>query len=248
MNILSVENLGVRYEQSIALDGVTFSVEQGDFVGIAGPNGAGKTTLIKAIFGLIPSFSGAVSLFGEAQKKFAKWQSIGYLPQKNVSVNPLFPAVVEEVVLLGLISEKSFPKKVTKADKKAVREILEELGIGDLRKKSFTELSGGQYQRVLLARALVQKPELLIFDEPSTALDPQSRDGFFELLLELNQKKGITILFITHDTSYIQRYASKILYLDRKVMYFGTVENFFQKKEFRDSKHPYHIHYSHSND
>jgi len=142
MNILSVENLGVRYEQSIALDGVTFSVEQGDFVGIAGPNGAGKTTLIKAIFGLIPSFSGAVSLFGEAQKKFAKWQSIGYLPQKNVSVNPLFPAVVEEVVLLGLISEKSFPKKVTKADKKAVREILEELGIGDLRKKSFTELSG----------------------------------------------------------------------------------------------------------
>jgi len=248
MNIVSVENLSVRYGQSIALDGVTFFVKQGDFVGIAGPNGAGKTTLIKAIFGLIPSFEGKISLFGESQKKFKQWQQIGYLPQKNVSVNPLFPAVVEEVVLLGLISEKSFPKKITREDKKAVREILEELGIGDLRKKSFTELSGGQYQRVLLARALVQKPELLIFDEPSTALDPQSRDGFFELLLDLNQKKGITILFITHDTSYIQRYAGKILYLDRKVMYFGTTEDFFQKEEFRDTEKQYHIHYSHDND
>lgn len=248
MIVLDVENLSVRYGQSTALDSVTFSVEKGDFVGLAGPNGAGKTTLIKAILGLLPSFEGVISLFGESQKKFSQWQRIGYLPQKNVAVNPLFPAVVEEVVLLGLISRKSWPKKVTKGDKKAVREILEELGIGDLRKKSFTELSGGQYQRVMLARALVQKPELLVFDEPSTALDPESRDGFFELLLGLNKKKGITIIFITHDTSYIQRYAGKILYLDRKVMYFGTTEDFFQREEFRDSKKQYHIHYSHDND
>lgn len=246
--VLDVENLSVRYGQNTALEGVSFEVEAGDFIGLAGPNGAGKTTLIKAIFGLVPRCDGNIFLFGESQKTFKEWQRIGYLPQKNVSVNPLFPAVVEEVVLLGLISKKSWPKKITKGDKKIVREILEELGIGDLRKKSFTELSGGQYQRVMLARALVQKPELLIFDEPSTALDPKSRDGFFELLLELNKKRGIAIIFITHDTAYIERYAGKILYLDREVKYFGTTKDFFQKEEFRDREKQYHIHYAHDND
>ncbi len=248
MEVLSVHNLSISYGQSIALDSVTFSIEQGDFVGIAGPNGAGKTTLIRAILGLIPAVDGSIFLFGKEQKVFSEWQSIGYLPQKNTSLNPLFPAIVEEVVLLGLISGKHFPKRVTRNDRRLVREILEELGIGDLREKPFDELSGGQLQRVMLARALVQNPKLLIFDEPSTALDPKSRDSFFELLLTLNQKKHITILFITHDTSYIQRYASTILYLDRKVMYFGTVENFFAKKEFRDKENQYHIHYIHDHD
>lgn len=248
MHIVSFENLSVSYGRSKALDDVTFSVEKGDFVGIAGPNGAGKTTLIKALFGLIPLSSGHITLFGEPQEECKEWKKIGYLPQKNALMNPLFPVRVEEVVLLGLLSGKGFPKRVISADRQAVHTVLEELSISDLRKKSFMELSGGQYQRVLLARALVQKPELLIFDEPSTALDPKSRDAFFDLLLELNQKKGITILFITHDTSYIQRYAGKILYLDRQVRYFGTTESFFQKKEFRDTENQYHIHYSHDND
>jgi zinc transport system ATP-binding protein len=248
MTVLDVHNLSVRYGQKSVLEDVSFSVEAGDFIGLAGPNGAGKTTLVKALFRLLPAFKGEISLFGEPQKKFSQWQRIGYLPQKNISVNPLFPAVVEEVVLLGLLSVKHWPKRVTRTDKREVREILEELGIGDLRNKPFGELSGGQHQRVMLARALVQKPELLIFDEPSTALDPKARDGFFQLLELLNKKKGITIIFITHDTSYIQRYAGKILYLDSQVMYFGTTEDFFRSEDFHDHQKQYHIHYSHDND
>ncbi len=122
-----------------------------------------------------------------------------------------------------------------------VRETLDGLGIGEIATQSFADLSGGQHQRVVLARALVQQPELLIFDEPSTALDPKSRDGFFQLLEKLNREKGITILFITHDTVYIEKYANKILYLDGSVMYFGATEEFFKRKEYREKQ--YHIHY-----
>jgi len=244
MILLKVDNIDVYYGQNRALNAVSFAVEKGDFVGLAGPNGAGKTTLIKALFGLVPYVNGEIILFGTAQKKFREWNKIGYLPQENILSNPIFPAVVEEIVLLGLLSNKRWPKRIMKADYRAVREILEELGIGDLRMRTFSKLSGGQQQRVMLARALVQKPELLIFDEPSTALDPKSRDTFFQLLKQLNRERGITIVFITHDTSYIKQYANKILYLDSTVKYFGTTEEFFQSKDFSHQQEQYHIHSS----
>lgn len=245
---IDVKNLTVKYGKSIALDDVSFSVEVGDFVGLAGPNGAGKTTLVKAILGLLPVESGEIFLFGEHLRAFSSCHKIGYLPQKNFVSNHLFPATVEEVVLLGLLSKKSFPKRISQEDRALIQETLKELGIEDIRSRAFSDLSGGQHQRVVLARALVQQPELLLFDEPSTALDPRSRDDFFQLLEKLNREKRITIVFITHDTTYIQKYANKILYLDRSVIYFGTTKEFFERGEYRHLEKQYHIHYFHEHE
>ncbi|MGA2914416.1 MAG: metal ABC transporter ATP-binding protein [Sedimentisphaerales bacterium] len=229
--IIEIKNVSVSYGQSQALKDISFSVEPGDFIGFVGPNGAGKTTLIKAILGLLPIASGSIELFGKQRNKFSNWGKIGYLPQQLSFINVLFPAIVEEVILLGLLSQKAWPKRVTKADIAKVDEIAEQLRIADLKKKMLSELSGGQQQKVLLARALVSLPELLIFDEPSTALDPDSREFFFKLIKEMNEKNGTAIILITHDTGYIGHYAEKLLYVDKELIYFGKFSDFCKSEK-----------------
>lgn len=230
-NILSVKNLYFGYGPNPVLENVGFDVVEGDYIGLAGPNGAGKTTLIKTILGLVGNFKGTVELFGRDVNKFNDWWRVGYLPQRVNAFNPLFPATVEEVIKLGLLSKKSFPKRITKDDEVKVRETLELMGITSIAKKLIGDLSGGQQQRVFLARALVSKPELLIMDEPSTALDPQSRDNFFELVKKLNKDLGITIILITHDTAQIGEFSNKLLYLDKKVIFFGGFDDFCKSQQ-----------------
>ncbi|MFH1780588.1 MAG: metal ABC transporter ATP-binding protein [Candidatus Nealsonbacteria bacterium] len=224
--IIETKNVSVRYGQTEALKDISFAIEQGDFVCLAGPNGAGKTTLIKAVLGLLPVSKGEIELFGKTKEKFNDWCKIGYLPQKFSTINALFPATVNEVVMLGLLSQKKFPKRITASDQKKVNDILQKLSISDLKKRMLLELSGGQQQKVLLARALVSSPEILIFDEPSTALDPESRASFFQLIQKLNKQNGIAIILITHDTGYIGQYANKLLYIDRSLIYFGKFSDF----------------------
>lgn len=224
--IIETKNVSVYYGQTEALKDISFIIEKGDFIGLAGPNGAGKTTLIKAILGLLPISKGKIKLFGKARENFNDWDKIGYLPQKFSTINVLFPATVDEVVMLGLLSQKKWPKQMTKIDLVRTDEILQELGIHRLKKRMLSELSGGQQQKVLLARAIVSKPEVLIFDEPSTALDPESRNDFFQLIYKLNKEKGVAIILITHDTGYIGNYANKLLYIDRKLVHFGEISEF----------------------
>lgn len=220
-SVLSVENLSFGYGPTEILGHVTFAVEKGDYVILAGPNGAGKTTLIRTILGLTGRYEGRVELFGQGLSGFAGWGKIGYLPQRVNAFNPLFPATVREVVGLGLLSQKAFPRRLTRNDEIKVRQTLEQMGVVDLKDMPVGELSGGQQQRVFLARALVSNPELLILDEPSTALDPQARENFLESIGKLNREQGITVILITHDTDLIGKRATKVLYLDRRVVYYG---------------------------
>lgn len=224
--LIDVKNISVRYGVTEALRDISCEIEKGDFVGLVGPNGGGKTTLAKAILGLLPVASGKISLFQQEIDSFRDFQKIGYLPQKHTSINPLFPAYAEEVILLGLLSAKKWPKKINKNDWQKVDALLESLGIANLKGKLISELSGGQQQKVLLARALASNPEILILDEPSTALDPSSREQFFTHLKELNNQTNTTIILITHDTGYIGKYANKLLYIDRKLIFFGKIANF----------------------
>ncbi|MDD2766166.1 MAG: metal ABC transporter ATP-binding protein [Candidatus Moranbacteria bacterium] len=224
--IIETKNLSVNYGQTEVLKDISFAVEQGDFIGLAGPNGAGKTTLVKALLGLLPISKGEIELFGKTKENFDEWGKIGYLPQKFSTMNALFPATVAEVVMLGLLSQKKFPKKITTKDHEKVDKILQELGVSNLKKRMLSELSGGQQQKVFLARALVPDPKVLIFDEPSTALDPESRESFFQLIQKLNKQNGITIILITHDTGYIGQYTNKLLYIDKSVIYFGKFSDF----------------------
>jgi len=225
-SIVEIKNLSVRYGATIALQNISCQIEQGDFVGLVGPNGGGKTTLTKTILGLLPAHEGKIALFGKDCTKFNQWQKIGYLPQKHTGLNPLFPANVAEVVSLGLLSAKKRPKKITTADWQEIDALLKDMGIFDLKSKLISDLSGGQQQKVMLARALISKPEILILDEPSTALDPKSREEFFTRLEKLNKETKTTIILITHDTGYIGKYANKLLYVDRKLVYFGKINDF----------------------
>lgn len=230
-SILSVKNLHFGYGPAEVLSDVTFAVEKGDYIALAGPNGAGKTTLIKTVLGLLEKFRGTAELFGQDMKSFDGWGRIGYLPQRVNAFNPLFPATVKEVVGLGLLSQKRFPKKFNKKDDAKIMQTLDLMDISDLKDKLVGELSVGQQQRVFLSRALVSNPELLILDEPSTALDPKSRESFFELIEKLNQKQGITIILITHDIAQVGQYANKLLYLDKRVVFYGRFDDFCASKE-----------------
>ncbi len=232
--IVEVKNLSFKYGVAEVLKDVTFSIDRGDYVGLGGHNGSGKTTLVKIILGLITPDVGDISVLGKNLKKFKQWSKIGYLPQSLSLFNPIFPATVYEVVSLGLISKKKFPRRITKSDEKIVDNALQELEIIDLKNKLISELSGGQQQRVFLAKALVNEPELLILDEPSNALDSKSRNHFFDLLHDLNKKKGTTIILITHDIGHIGEHANKLLYLDKNIVFYGKLSEFCDSESMED--------------
>lgn len=241
--IVTTELLSCSYREGRVLEGVSFRVERGDYVGIVGPNGSGKSTLIKAILGLMTIGSGSAALFGTDLTAFRDWHRVGYLPQSLHLVNPVFPATVHETVGLGLLSLKRFPKRLNRADKDKINTILNELGILDLEHKLIGELSGGQLQRVLLARAIVNDPELLVLDEPTAALDPETRDRFYAMIADINRTRGVTILLVTHDSGAIGEHASKMLYLDKKVLFYGGFDEFCHSPEMSSmfGEHSQHL-------
>ena len=226
VKIVATELLSCSYREGRVLEDVSFQVERGDYVGIVGPNGSGKSTLIKAILGLVSINKGSASLFGTPLSLFRDWHRVGYLPQSLNLVNPIFPATVHETVGLGLLSLKRFPKRLNRADSDKISTILDELGILDLKDKLIGELSGGQLQRVLLARAIVNDPELLVLDEPTAALDPETRGRFYAMIADINRSRGVTVLLVTHDSGTIGEYASKMLYLDKKLLFYGSFDQF----------------------
>lgn len=228
---ITAEKLSVRFNSIDVLSNISFTVMAGDYIGLVGPNGSGKSTLIRTILGFIKPSSGQIKVLGHDPvelSKWSKWDKIGYLPQNMSSFNPNFPTAVEEIVALGLLSKKKFPKRITKYDSIAINRVMQLLGITDIRKKLFGDLSRGQQQRVLAARTLVNEPELIILDEPTTAFDPEIRENFFSLMHELNRGKGATIILATHDIGSIGKYAFKLLYLDKQIIFYGSFDEFCQ--------------------
>jgi zinc transport system ATP-binding protein len=231
MSIISVKKLEVSYGGRTVLSDISFDIEKGDYVIITGQNGSGKTTLIKAMLGLLKPKSGNIYINNLDLKSFKDWHKIGYLPQAMALSNPLFPATVKEIVSLGLLGTKSFPKVISVKDEDKIMNALDLLEITGIRNKLIGELSGGQQQRVLLAHAVVSNPEILILDEPTTALDPEIRETFFTTLNKLNKDKGITILLISHDVGCVGEFANKILYLNEKLIFYGLFKDFCESKK-----------------
>jgi zinc transport system ATP-binding protein len=229
--IVTTDRLCCSYRTGRVLEDITISVEAGDYVGIVGPNGSGKSTLVRALMGLCAISDGSASLFGVPCSRFSAWGRIGYLPQSLHLLNPLFPATVAETVGLGLLSLKRFPRRLTRADRGKVDAVLEQLDIYAIRSQLIGELSGGQQQRVLLARALVNNPDLLILDEPTAALDPEMRERFYGLIGEINRSRRVTVLLVTHDTGAIGKFASKMLYLDKRMLFYGNFEEFCRSED-----------------
>lgn len=222
MKIVEIKNLTVQYPGVKALDNVSFSVEQNDFLGIIGPNGAGKSTLFSCMLGLNNKYDGTISFFGKnilESKKYLK--DIGYVPQKPI-FEKNFPATVREVVRMGL--RKKF-------DEKRVDKVLQDVWIHELSHKRIGELSIGQQQRVFIAKALVGDPKILILDEPVTGIDIQSTELFYGILRDLNKKQNITIIWASHDLDAVNRLANKVACLDRTLFFHGVSDKFFSNEE-----------------
>lgn len=213
--ILEIKNLDVYYEDICALYDINLVVKERDFIGILGPNGGGKSTLFKAILGMVKASNGIIELYGENICKSNR--IIGYVPQFTAFEKD-FPIKVIDVILMGKLSGKnSLFHRYSQEDKNEVNMIMERLEISKLKEKQISHLSGGQMQRVLIARALTVKPSLLLMDEPTTSVDNYSKEIIYSLLKKLN--KDITIILATHDMSVISSYVKSIGCLNRELHY-----------------------------
>jgi len=217
---VKIEDVSVYYDKTRALSNVTLNIEEGEYLGIIGPNGGGKTTLLKAILGLIPINSGAIELYGRKISRNRK--TIGYVPQ-FASMDKKFPISVREVVLMGGLKQGLSPFfKFCTEDKRKADEALAKVGIYDLSERQISELSGGEFQRMLIARALTAEPRILILDEPTASVDAISREQIYQLLNQLNEE--MTIILVTHDLLAVSSQVNRLACLNEKIVYHGKPE------------------------
>ena len=211
--VIRLDNVWFRYEELSVLEDICLTIRDKDFLGIVGPNGSGKSTLLKLILGLLSPQQGTVEVFGtspvEARLK------IGYVPQ-FATFDRNFPINVLNTVLQGRLGKTRALFGYRREDREAAREALAEVEILDLEQRPLTALSGGQLQRVLIARALACNPEVLILDEPTAHIDPKVEEGVFELLKRFNER--LTVLVVSHDVGFITRYINRVACLNRRLV------------------------------
>lgn len=216
---ISVEDVSFSYEGPPVLEDVSLEVTPGEMLGLVGPNGGGKSTLLKIILGLLRPDRGRVRVFGLPPREGRK--EIGYVPQ-STSFAADFPISVEEAVLLGRLGRTRFLGGYSRRDREVAAEVMERTSVLELRRRRLGELSGGQLQRVLIARALASRPRVLILDEPTSHMDLRVEEDVFDLLKELNVR--MTIVVVSHDVGFISHYVSRAACLNRSLICHQTVE------------------------
>ncbi len=223
-SLIVVHDIDVAYGKIQALKSLNFSIEKGDYIGVIGPNGGGKSTLIKTILGLVKANQGSISYLGQSLKKSKI--KMGYVPQIN-DINRYFPITVKEVILTGKLSTEFTPFfKYSKNDILEVQDILELVGLGDLGDRQISDLSGGEFQKMLIARALIIKPDILLLDEPTAMIDILSQKQILNLLKKLS--KDVTILLVTHQIQAITKHVKKLIYLNKNVLAEGNPDEVYK--------------------
>jgi len=203
-NIIEVRDLSFSYGANLVLKDVNLNIHKGDYIGIVGPNGGGKTTLIKLILKLLETKTGYIHVDSK---------NLAYVGQKSTDIDTKFPITVGEVVNLG-------------TDKHLAQKAMQDVGITELKSRMIGELSGGQLQKVFIALALAQKPEILFLDEPTSGIDQTSQKEFYKLLKKLNQEMGITLVIISHDVDVITNEATEIAAINQGVVFYGNASDF----------------------
>ena len=240
MQIVEIDKLSYAYSSNLVLDNISFTIDEGNILGIIGPNGAGKTTLFSCMLGLLEDYTGTIKILGDdIKKKNGKvFKSIGYIPQKK-TIEQNFPATVEEIVSLGITT-------IGKTSKEKIALALETVGLLAQKDRRVGELSGGQQQRVLIAKAMVNNPKLLILDEPVTGIDLEMQSKFYSLLKRLNQENNITIIWASHDLDAVNRFATSVACINRSMFFHGKTYEFFENpdllKAYSESSMQAHMH------
>ncbi len=214
MQIARLEDVWVSYGGKPALEGVSLDIEEREFLGLIGPNGGGKTTLLKLMLGLVRPDRGKVEVFGISPENLGrKRHLIGYIPQKSL-IDWEFPASVFDVVMMGRYGMIGLFRRPRPVDREAVLRNLERVGMAGFAKRQIGQLSGGEQQRVFIARALAGEPRLLLLDEPVTGLDAAAQADFYYSLKGLQQELGLTIVMASHDIGVISSHVEKIACLN----------------------------------
>lgn len=221
-NLISVKNLYLGYDNSDVIKNLSFEFYDGEFLCIVGANGAGKSTLIKGILGFIKPSKGKITFNN------LKQSNIGYIPQ-DTSVNKMFPASVLEIVMSGTLNRNGFGSFYSNEQKEIAVNSLKRLKIERLKDKSFSDLSGGERQKVLIARALSATTKLLILDEPSNNLDQKSRLELYDILRDINEKDKISIMMITHDLDHKNLVGNNILSINEGQYFYGSTEDYVKE-------------------
>ncbi len=216
---IDLENVTVRYDGNTVLESIDFQVEQGKFIGLIGPNGGGKTTLLKVILGMIKPEEGVVKVFGNTPQKHAT--VVGYVPQ-YATFDMQFPINVEQVVMMGRLGEKGFRPFFKGEDRRRAKKALEEVDMLGYKDRQISKLSGGQLQRVLIARALASEPKVLLLDEPTASIDKQMEDTIYDILVSM--KKDMTMILVTHDIGVVSAYVDAVGCINKKLFFTGGKE------------------------
>lgn len=218
--VIEISNVTYALYNNLILDNINLSVKEQEFLGIIGPNGGGKTTLLKMILGLLSPDRGSVKIFGKSPAKMSR--VIGYVPQFT-SFDISYPISVHDVVGMGTLSSKMFsPKQSLPENELIIEDVLKKVNIEHLKDRVAGKLSGGEKQRLLIARALAVQPKILLLDEPTASIDSKTGEDFYDLLIELN--KEMTILLVSHDVGAIARSVKKIACLNKTLIYHDTKE------------------------
>lgn len=213
-NVMEAKDLEFFYGYNLIFSQVNFNIKKGDFVSLIGSNGSGKSTLLNLLLGEKSPSGGKIKIFNEDIEVFKDWQRIGYVPQTGFGFTKDFPASCEEIVRTSLFPQIGLFKPGGKKHREKVFKALELVNMQDYGKRLIGELSGGQIQRVMIARVLVNEPEIMILDEPTTGIDSETISLLYELLWKLNREDNITMVLATHDTPNTIDYSNRIMCLE----------------------------------
>lgn len=225
-NIIEVKEITFAYGKDVVLKDISFNVHQGDYLGLIGPNGSGKTTLLKIMLGLLTPTSGEVKMFGQPIRDFKDWWKLGYVPQKAINFDPLFPVTVGEVVAMGRYGKRGLGRGLDKNDKAIISEALRSVEMFEFKNRMIGDLSGGQQQRVFIARALAGKPQVIFLDEPTVGVDVQTQESFYALLKKLNHDMGLTLILVSHDIDVIANEVTELACINQSLIYHGEPKEF----------------------
>lgn len=225
-NIIEVENISFAYGATPVLTNISLTVHQGDYLGIIGPNGSGKTTLLKIMLGLLSPADGRVKLFGSDCFCFKEWSRLGYVPQKAINFDPLFPATVREVVAMGRYGKRGLLRRLNDADQALIERSLTQVDMLNYQHRLIGDLSSGQQQRVFIARALAGEPEVIFLDEPTVGVDVTTQEQFYALLKKLNQELNLTLILVSHDIDVIANEVTELACINQTLVYHGAPKEF----------------------